>query len=127
MGKRPLTLTAVPAEMIAEFGLQSIVQPSYRCDETAIELIGITRVLAPQRRMLNEAATRSILKAVADGSPMPPVDVVREIPDQVTLLDGMHRYVISLQLGFPSIPCRVFTEVEAADKYGYAPRMNPQL
>jgi hypothetical protein len=123
MGKRPLTLSAVPPEFIAEFALQHLAQPSFRCDDPDIVLMPIGRVLAPERRMLNIDAVRSLLSGISSGASIPAVVVVREVDDQVTLLDGMHRYMVSSDLGFRFIPCLIISEEDAAVRYSYWRRL----
>jgi hypothetical protein len=123
MERRPLTLSVVSPELIAEFGLQQPDQPSYRCSDPGAVLIPIPQVLAPQHRMMNLDAVRSLLSGISSGANIPAVVVVREIPGQVTLLDGLHRYMVSSQLGFRSIPCLIISEDDASVCYGYLPRI----
>jgi hypothetical protein len=123
MGKRPLNLREIPTAMLAEYGLKPGGADSYRCDDPTAIPVWIGNVLAPQGRGLNEEAVRSLLGGVRDRAALPPVVVVAEgIAEQVTLLDGLHRYQVSVALGFRSIPCIQVSVDEAVGCYGYWPR-----
>jgi hypothetical protein len=124
MEKRPLTLAAVPPELIAEFGLQHVTLASYRCHDARSALEPIGRVRIGQPRMLNIDALKRILGWIRSDSPVEAVAVVREANDQLTLLAGMHRYQVSIALGCRTIPCRRVTEDEAAEM-GWRPMPSP--
>lgn len=120
MGKRPLNLREIPGALLAEYGLKPGGADSYRCDDPAARPVWIGNVLAPQGRGLNEEVVRSLLSGVRDRADLPPVVVVAEgVVEQVTLLDGLHRYRVSVALGFRSIPCIRVSVAEAVDGYGY--------
>jgi ParB-like nuclease family protein len=123
MGKRPLSLVEIPEAMLAEYGLKPGSASSYRYDDPTAKPVWISDVLAPQNRGLNEEAVRSLLSGVRDHAALPPVVVVAEgVAKQVTLLDGLHRYQVSVALGFRSIPCIQVSLDEAVDVYGYGRR-----
>ena len=120
MGKRPLGLREIPEAMLAEYGLKPGGAESYRCDDPTAKPVWMGNVLAPQGRGLNEEAVRSLLSGVRDSAALPPVVVVAEgVAEHVTLLDGLHRYQVSVALGFRSIPCIQVSVEEAVSGYGY--------
>jgi hypothetical protein len=125
MGKRPLSLRAISEAMLAEYGLKPGGADSYRCDDLTARPFWISNVLAPQGRGLNEEAVRSLLRGVRDRAALPPVVVVAEgVAELVTLLDGLHRYQVSIALGFRSISCVQVSADEAVDGYGYRRRID---
>jgi hypothetical protein len=83
-------------------------------------LVQLLDVTGPKYRLLNEAAVRSLLRGVSDGDVIPPVVVYRDAAASVvTLLDGFHRWRISLALGFTDIPCKLVTSEVAELVYRY--------
>jgi hypothetical protein len=124
MEKRPLTLAAVPPELIAEFGLQHVTLASYRCHDARSALEPIGRVRVQQPRMLNIDALKRILGWIRSDSPMEAVAVVREANDRLTLMAGMHRYQVSIAIGFRFIPCLIVSADEAAEM-GWQPMRTP--
>jgi hypothetical protein len=124
MERRPLTLAAVSPELIAEFGLQHVSLASYRCHDARSTLEPIGRVRIQQPRMLNIDALKRILGWIRSNVPLEPVTVVREANDQLTLLAGMHRYQVSIAMGFRFIPCLTVSADEAAEM-GWRPMPSP--
>jgi hypothetical protein len=104
--KRLLTLDSISGELLAEFVLArgSLTAASYRCTDPTALLVALAQVTGPDRK-LNEDALRRLLCGVRDGADLPPVVIFRE-PQAATatLLDGLHRYRLSLALGFTLIP-----------------------
>jgi hypothetical protein len=101
-----LTLDEVPDDLFAEYGLRrrGAVAPSYRCSDALAILVPVAEITAPVRK-LNPDALRSLLRGIRERAYLPPIVVFRDT-DAVTaaLLDGLHRYRVSLALGFQSIP-----------------------
>jgi hypothetical protein len=118
---RPLTLDGIPDELFAEYGLRrrGAVAPSYRCTHPQAVLVPVAEITAPVRKM-NPDELRSLLRGVRDGADLPPVVVFRE-PGALTtaLLDGLHRYRVSLALGFSSIPATQPSREDAELVYRY--------
>ena len=83
------------------------------------ELVSITEVTPPQRAPgtdgLRKERAVSILKAFVAREPLPPVDVqrLRNSPsERLSVLNGYHRYYLSLAVGFTMLPvsiCRYFS------------------
>lgn len=116
----------VPADLLAEFGLQPgcATAPSYRCDDPGAVLVPtdelIPPILAPGRRGLAPDRLRQVLKAIADVRPLPAMPVFREAGAQrATILDGAHRYYVSVACGFASVPCVALSHDDAEVLYGY--------
>jgi hypothetical protein len=120
--KRVLTLDSVPGDLLAEYGLWrgGAGAASYRCIDPHAVLVPIAEITAPARK-LNPDALRSLLRGVRDGDNLPPVVVFRE-PGAVSaaLLDGLHRYWVSVALGFSSIPAIQVSRKDAEAGYRYA-------
>jgi ParB-like chromosome segregation protein Spo0J len=80
-------------------------------------------VLTPRIRLLSykvEEKLRPILAAIAAGNVLPPVPVYIEPADgRWVLLDGAHRFGVSIACGFPEIPCCLVTRAEADEFYRY--------
>jgi hypothetical protein len=120
--ERSLTLSDVPESQLAELGLWRgwATEASYRCADPAAFLTPLAELVGPPARRLNRETLASILAAIRDGAALPPVVVFRE-PDAATatLLDGMHRWRVSLALGFSSIPCTQPSRDDAKLCYRY--------
>lgn len=122
MNRRLLTLDGVPDDLLAECGLVrgGASTVSYCCTDPSAVLVPIVEITGPEHRKLNEDAVRSLLQGIRDGAVLPPVVVFRE-PGAPTaaLLDGLHRWRISLALGFLAIPAMQPTRDAADLGYGY--------
>jgi hypothetical protein len=104
--KRLLTLDSISDELLAEFSLArgSVTIACYRCADRDAVLVPLAEVAVPDRK-LSEDALRRLLCGVRDGAALPPVVIFREPgAATATLLDGLHRYQLSLALGFKLIP-----------------------
>jgi hypothetical protein len=120
---RTLTLDEVHAELLAELGLagDSASTSHYSCSDSPALLTPLAEVVGPADRKLNREALISILTAIRDDVPLPPVVVFREPgASTATLLDGVHRWRASLALGFSSIPCTQPSREDAELCYRYA-------
>lgn len=72
----------------------------------------------PAHRLLNEVRLRRLLKGVRDGDDLPAIHVYRAPgAPMAVLVQGAHRWRVSLALGFLMIPCWLLSSDEAAD-YG---------
>lgn len=103
----------VPDALLAEFGLQPYraTVPSYRCDDPAAVLVPIGElippILGPGRRGLAPERLRWVLKSIATGQPLDAIPVFREDGAIcATILNGAHRYYVSVKCGFSSMPCK---------------------
>lgn len=118
-----MTLDDVSDELLAEYGLPGggATAASYRCSDQTALLVPLAEVIGP-RRMLNVDAVRSLLRGVRDGVELPPIVVFRE-PGAATaaLLDGLHRWRVSLALGFLAIPATQPSRDDAELVYCYPP------
>jgi hypothetical protein len=123
MQRRPLTLDDVSNELLAEYGLVrgSSTAASYCCTDPSAISVPLTDVIGPKRR-LNEDSVRNLLRGLRDGADIPPVEVYYD-PDDATvnLTDGLHRWRVSLALGFSSIPCKPVQRAFAIEFRGYQP------
>jgi hypothetical protein len=103
---RLLTLDSVSDELLAEFGIArgKVTARNYRCTDPSTAFVPLADIIGPNRK-LSEDALRSLLSGVRDGAALPPVVIFREPgAATATLLDGLHRYRLSLALGFALIP-----------------------
>ena len=127
----PLELDGLPARKaraaglaaLAELGLagDSASTSHYSCSDSPALLTPLAEVVGPADRKLNREALISILTAIRDDVPLPPVVVFREPgASTATLLDGVHRWRASLALGFSSIPCTQPSREDAELCYRYA-------
>jgi len=120
-GERALTLDGVPDSLLAEYGFRrgAVTAVSYHCADKQAALVPTAEVVAKRPdRKLNEQTVRDILCAIRDGTALPPIIVFR--PPGVRcarLVDGTHRWRVSVALGFPMIPCLLLNRDEA-DAYG---------
>jgi hypothetical protein len=79
------------------------------------------KLTGPQVRNLNEEAVRDLLRAIRDDAPISPVVVFRELgAATATLLDGLHRWLLSQALGYIAIPTTQPSREEAELRYRYA-------
>jgi hypothetical protein len=110
----------IPDSMLAEYGLKrgAATSSAYRCDEPNVVLIPLGELRVPTGRALDPARLRRILQEVGAHKPLPAVPVFRE-PNQVVVLDGMHRIAVATVLGFLSLPCIELPLEEARDFYRY--------
>lgn len=75
-------------------------------------LVPIGEVAAPRRSPgvegLGRERTISVLRAIIEGTPLPPLEVHRS-PDALRLVvrDGFHRYFASVALGYPLLPVSI--------------------
>ena len=106
--------------MLAQCGLErgAATSSAYHCNEPNIVLIPLRELCVPTGRALDPTRLRRILQAVAAREPLPAAPVFRE-PNQVVVLDGMHRVAVATALGFDSLPCVELTLEDAQDFYRY--------
>jgi ParB-like chromosome segregation protein Spo0J len=91
----------------------------YCCIDPSAILVPLTEVIGPDRK-LNEDALRRLLSGVRVGATLPPVVIFREPgAATATLLDGLHRYRLSLALGFTLIPATQPSRDDAELCYRY--------
>lgn len=119
-------LFSVPDALLAEYGLRrgSVAAPSYPCGEVEAVLIPLCDirgpVIEPRRRGYQLQRLRPVLAAIAAGQPLPAVPVYRDPGTRLAvLLDGAHRFGVSLALGYRDIPCRLVSLEEAETMYRY--------
>jgi hypothetical protein len=127
MERRPLNLYGIPSSLLAEYGLTTDAgqRQSYRCDDPVANLVPIRDILAPMGRGLNEDVVRQLLNGIKGAASIPPVIVVSEgFKQQVALLDGLHRFRVSLALGYPMVPCQHVPLETAKSRYGHWPRLS---
>jgi hypothetical protein len=118
-------LYEVPDSLLVEFALQPGSGQIIRCvaagtiDVPLAELRGPS--IAPGRRGLRADRLRSILSAIAAGTPMESaVPIFREEGSaQAVILNGAHRHAIAVKLGCSTLPCRFVTLDEAELLYDY--------
>jgi hypothetical protein len=76
-------------------------------------IVDLAEVDAPRREPgvlgLHEARAISILRAMSEGVPLPPLEVHREPgrPTRLSVRQGYHRYYISIALGFAGLPVSI--------------------
>jgi len=91
---------------LAEFHPRSV---SFRCEDPQALLVPLSDIQGPNRTSIAEERAHSILTAISQDIPLPPVEV-HEPPSQTAgnhrygLRNGFHRYHIALALGFSHIP-----------------------
>lgn len=111
-------LREVPADMLAEYGMQPGGAPAWRCDDAEVELVPVTALRVPATRGLDAERLRRLLSGIAAGNPLPAVPVFRE-PDAVVVLDGTHRVAVARAAAFTHVPCLALDLDEARDGYRY--------
>ena len=122
MGSRD-HLHGVPADWLAQAGLQGFrpdaasypVGKNEHPDLPAPSIVRLAEIRPVSRslgvRGLVEERTRSILRAIAAGDPLPPIKLYAA-PDGAfayRLGEGFHRFTVSRALGFEAIPAAVMT------------------
>jgi hypothetical protein len=126
--RRPLTLDGVSDSLLAEYGLSrgAAINATYRCSHQAAIPVPLGDVIVPASRKLNEEALRDILRGIRENADIDPIDVFREPgATRVTLLDGLHRWNVSMALALPMIPCRHVSRGEAEGGFGYVSKADP--
>ena len=106
--------------MLADYGQRAggTTAVSYRCNDQNVVLELLAEIRGPAQRLLNEASLRYHLGLIRDRLSIEPVWVYRALgAPTATLVDGVHRWRLSLALGYAKIPCRHLTKDEAAE-YG---------
>jgi ParB-like chromosome segregation protein Spo0J len=94
---------------------------SYRCSDVNAVHVPVEEIIAPFGRKLNEQALRKVLAGIREDAAIDPVVVFHEPGASRTfLLDGMHRWRVSVNLQYLVIPCRFVTREEAEVSYGYS-------
>jgi hypothetical protein len=119
-GERLLTLSGIPDSMLADYGQRAgaTTAISYRCTDHNAVLEPLAEIRGPPKRLLNEGSLRYHLGLIRDRQSIEPVSVYRARgAPTATLVDGVHRWRLSLALGYVKIPCRHLTKGEAAE-YG---------
>jgi hypothetical protein len=115
----------VPAKLLAEFGLRpsGATVSSYRCNDPNSVLVPVGELIPPVlgvRRGLDPKRLHSVLAAIAGGTALAPLPVFREIgAPRATILDGAHRYYVSVAYGFTSVPCEFISRDDAEVSYRY--------
>ena len=119
-------LYEVPDVLLAEFGLRPCrsTAPSYRCDDPAAVRIPVGElippILGPNRRGLMPKRLRRVLELIATGQPLDAIRVYREDCARcATILDGTHRFFVSVKCGFSSIPCKELSRSDAVLRFRY--------
>ena len=119
-------LYSVPSEVFLEAGLRpgGATSSAYRCDDAGAVLIRLVDIRGPQigpgRRGYDPERLRSLVAAIARGTSLPPVPVFRESSDvRAVLLDGAHRFAVSIAYGCVEIPCELVARDEAELRYRY--------
>jgi hypothetical protein len=109
MGQRLLTLEGVLDWLLEEFGLRrrQAAGEYYPSADSAAQLVELRRISYPADRRLSEQSLRDLLPKMLKRQPIDPVHV-RSAPDGMSLHHGMHRFSLSLALGFQLIPCRLW-------------------
>lgn len=119
-------LYSVPSELFLDAGLRPgcATTPAYRCDHAGAVLIRLVDIRGPQigpgRRGYDPERLRSVVAAIATGVSLPPVPVFREssgVP--AVLLDGAHRFAVSIAYGYVEIPCELVARDMAELGYCY--------
>ena len=118
-----LTLDNVPDDLLTEYERWrgAADAASYLCTDPLAALVPIAEITTPVRK-LNTDVLRSLLRGIRDGDCLPAVVVFRE-PGAVTaaLLDGLHRYWVSVALNFALIPAKQPSREDAELVYCYQP------
>jgi hypothetical protein len=115
----------VPAKLLAEFGLRpgGATVSSYKCNDPNAVMVPVGELIPPVlgvRRGLDPKRLRGVLAAVVGGRPLPPLPVFRELgAPRATILDGAHRYYVSVAYGFASVPCEFISRDDAEVSYRY--------
>jgi ParB-like nuclease family protein len=113
-GPRALALDSVPPDLLEGVAPGA----SYRCDSPEAILVPLAAVRGPISRKLNREALESLAAALRSGAALPPVAVYMK-GEQAILLDGMHRWRISLAAGFTHLRCLCKSRDAAELGYGY--------
>jgi hypothetical protein len=120
--KRLITLDSISDELLTECALAcgTVTATSYRCTDPTVVLLALAQVTGSDRKF-HEDALRRLLSDVRDGAALPPVVIFREPgAATATVLDGLHRYQLSVALGFTSISATQPSRDDAELSYGYA-------
>lgn len=119
-------LYTVPAELFAAAGLRpgGATERSFRCESAGIAFVPIAQIrgptIAPGKRGLDRDRLDSIISGIAAGVALPPVPVYWEAEEsKAVLLDGAHRFAVSIVYGFCEMPSLILSIEEARDGYNY--------
>ena len=119
-------LYTVPTELFTAVGLRpgGAVGRSFRCEHADVAFVPIAQIrgptIAPGKRGLDRDRLSSIISGIAGGVALPPVPVCWEAEgSKAVLLDGAHRFAVSIAYGFCEIPSLILSIEEARDGYNY--------
>ncbi len=110
---RELTLEDVPEEMVR--GIPAAV--SYGCAAQDAELIPLSDIRGPSRK-LNAEALEHLIRRIRDHADIDPATIFHN-GKVANLLDGMHRWRLSIACGFTHLPCRRVSREDAELLYRY--------
>jgi hypothetical protein len=93
-------------------------------EPTAVLLPTAKVIGPPPRRKLKHDTLVNVLNGFRRGHIIPHVEVFYEpSTDELTLLDGMHRWRAPLAYGFAELPSLLMTREWAEEFRGYVPRI----
>jgi hypothetical protein len=117
----PTTFNAISPEMLAAHGFtpNSATASSFACTDPEALKIPTTGIAHPREYRIKWDTARHLLRRLHDHQALDPIVVTRRPGDcEFVLIDGLHRLLVALAMGFPSMPARLLS-YESARQTGF--------
>jgi len=106
----PTTYTTIPPEMLAAHGLtrNSAAASSFNCTDPQALKIPTTGIAHSSDFRIKWDTARHLLRRIQNQEALEPIVVTRRPGNcEFVLIDGLHRLLIAIAVGFPSMPVRL--------------------
>jgi hypothetical protein len=116
----PTNLMITP-EMLAAHGLtrNSVAASSFACTDPQALRIPTTGIARPRDYRIKWDTAGHLLRRIHDHEALDPIVVTRRPGNcEFVLIDGLHRLLVAIAMGFPSMPARLLS-YESAAQYGF--------
>jgi hypothetical protein len=111
MNPNPETpFAAIPSEMLAAHGLtrNCAAASSFHCTDPEALKIPTTGIAHPSDFRIKWDTARHLLRRIHNQEALEPIVVTRRPGNcEFVLIDGLHRLLVAIAVGFPSMPARL--------------------
>lgn len=121
MSPHQTTIDAIPPEMLAAHGLtrNGAVASSFKCTDPGALRIPTASIEHPANYQVKWDTAGHLLRRIHDQVALDPIVVTRRPGNcQFVLVDGLHRRLVSMAVGFPSMPARLLS-YDTAQHHGF--------
>jgi hypothetical protein len=109
---RPSSFEAIPSELLAAHGLQRnhAAASCFNCTDPAALRIPTSGIDHPADYQIKWDTAGHLLQRIHDQGAIDPIIVTRRPGHcEFVLIDGLHRLLVSIAIGFPSMPANLIS------------------